>query len=179
ARRWIKTRFLTRQQGEWFGYAYVWNDEEREGTLVGRAGQDRDFVIRVAKSAEHPDGIRKQKWHYPSRTECMVCHSRAANWVLGLSEVQMNRDHDYGGAGVENQLRVFEQLDLFKGRLGKFNSERFKKLADPYDKQADLDKRARAYLHANCAHCHVDAGGGNAQFTVEWSAATDKTRLVD
>src|SRR5437868_15137922 len=43
----------------------------------------------------------------------MVCHSRAANWVLGLTEVQMNRDFDYGGVR-ENQLRAFERIGLFK-----------------------------------------------------------------
>ena len=37
SRRWIETRFLTRQQGEWFGYSYHWNDEQTEGTLVESA----------------------------------------------------------------------------------------------------------------------------------------------
>ena len=45
--------------------------------------------------------------------ECMVCHSRAANYVLGLSTLQMNRDHDYGGR-VDNQLRTLEHLELLK-----------------------------------------------------------------
>ena len=63
--------------------------------------------------AENPEGLKKQVWHYPSRTECMVCHSRAANWVLGLTELQMNRDHDYGGVR-DNQLRVLEHLGMLK-----------------------------------------------------------------
>ena len=46
---------------------------------------DREF-----RHQDATDGERKQTWHYPSRTECMVCHSRAANWVLGLSELQMS-----------------------------------------------------------------------------------------
>ena len=49
-------------------------------------------------------GFREQVWHYPSRAECMVCHSRAANFVLGLSSLQMNKIHDYGGCS-DNQLR--------------------------------------------------------------------------
>jgi hypothetical protein len=56
-------------------------------------------------------GERKQVWHYPSRAECMACHSRAQNFVLGLCEVQMNKDHDYGGR-TDNQLRVLEHLGL-------------------------------------------------------------------
>ena len=29
SRRWIDTRFLTRQDGEWYGYSYAWNDDQR------------------------------------------------------------------------------------------------------------------------------------------------------
>ena len=66
-------------------------------------GLDREYEIacRVARESGRPE---QQTWHYPSRTECMVCHSRAANFVLGLTELQMNKDHDYGGGHVENQL---------------------------------------------------------------------------
>jgi uncharacterized repeat protein (TIGR03806 family) len=221
SRRWIETRFLTNQQGEWFGYSYVWNDEQTEGTLVAGAGMDRDFTIRVPRSKEHPDGVRRQTWHYPSRSECMVCHSRAANFVLGLTELQMNREHEYGTVR-DNQLRTLEHLGLFrvswadeakaalreglkaKGMSDKqadeyleeqtatrlqrepapsalltFAPEKYRRLADPYDGKADLDARARSYLHANCAQCHVEAGGGNAQMELEFTTSLEKARIKD
>lgn len=107
SRRWIETRFLTKQMGQWYGYSYAWNDEETEGTLVESKGMDRDFTLRTAA------GPKKYTWHYPSRSECMVCHSRAANYVLGLTEVQMNKEHDYGGVR-DQQFRVFERLGLLR-----------------------------------------------------------------
>jgi glucose/arabinose dehydrogenase len=107
SRRWIETRFLTKQEGEWVGYSYIWNDEQTDAMLVAKEGIDRKFTIRT------PRGPREQTWRYPSRTECMVCHSRAANFVLGLTTLQMNKDHDYGSA-VDNQLRVLEHLGVFK-----------------------------------------------------------------
>ncbi|MES2793625.1 MAG: PQQ-dependent sugar dehydrogenase [Planctomycetota bacterium] len=107
SKRFIETRFMTKQQGEWIGYSYIWNDEQTDATLVSQEGLDRDYTIRTS------NGERQQKWHYPSRTECMVCHSRAAGFVLGLRTSQMNKDHDYHGV-VDNQLRVFEHLGLFK-----------------------------------------------------------------
>src|SRR5262249_14784625 len=156
------------------------------------------------KSVEHPDGVRVQKWHYPSRQECMVCHSRAANFVLGLTELQMNKEHDYNGVKA-NQLRTLEHLGVLrvncaeeiKNRMreelkaqGKTDKqineymhiqtgtrdqrepvissllsqapEKYRRLAEPYNVKADLNQRARSYLHANCAQCHVEAGGGNA-----------------
>lgn len=117
SRRWIETRFLVKQQGEWFGYSYEWNDEQTDGVLVENAGKDREFTIRDPQAKV---GIRKQTWHYPSRTECMICHSRAANFVLGLSTLQFNRNHDYGGI-IDSQLRVLEHLGLVK--LGSWQEE--------------------------------------------------------
>jgi uncharacterized repeat protein (TIGR03806 family) len=215
SRRWIETRLLTRQQGEWMGYSYRWNDEQTDAELVEKEGADRDFVIDL------PGGQRRQTWHYPGRSECMVCHSRAASYVLGLSTPQMNRDFDFGG-GKENQLTVFEGLGLFqldyqtdtlahlrdklratgltdddvakqvaqatatRGQRGPAASKLlarspagYAKLADPYDEQQPINERARSYLHANCAQCHVEAGGGNAQIDLRFTTAADKMRLID
>jgi glucose/arabinose dehydrogenase len=215
SRRWVETRFLTKQNGEWFGYSYLWNDEQTDATLVDGRGVDREFTLRG------PGGVRKQVWHYPSRSECMVCHSRAANFVLGPSELQMNREHDYGGIR-DNQLRTLEHLGVLrvnwledvraaireeakaKGMTDKeadaylerqtatrgqrqpvttsllsFPPEKYRRLADPSDPKADLAARARSYLHANCAQCHVEAGGGNAQMELEFTTALDKARIVD
>ena len=113
SRRWIETRFLTKQQGEWAGYSYLWNEEQTDAELVAAEGADREYEVHVPRSREHPDGLKKLTWRYPSRTECMVCHSRAANFVLGLTELQMNKDHDYGGV-VENQLSLLERLGMLK-----------------------------------------------------------------
>src|SRR5262249_40297251 len=54
-----------------------------------------------------------------------------------------------------------------------------KKLADPYDKSAPLEARARSWLHANCSSCHVEAGGGNAAMELEFATAIEKMRVVD
>ncbi len=221
SRRWIETRFLTNQQGEWFGYSYQWNDEQTDGVLVEAKGLDREFAVRVKPTADNPASVRKQTWHYPSRTECMVCHSRAANFVLGLTSLQMNKIHDYGGVR-DNQLRVLEHLgvlrvnwmeetknalrDEARGRgmtekeinahldartatrmqresvpstLLTFPPEKYRRLVDPYDPKQDVGLRARSYLHANCAQCHVEAGGGNAQMELEFTTKLDKMRLID
>ena len=52
------------------------------------------------------------------------------------------------------------------------------KLVDPYDRSQPLEARARSYLHANCAQCHVEAGGGNAAINLEFTIPRDKMNLV-
>ena len=107
-RRRVETRLLVRDQGEWTGYSYQWNDEQTDAELVSAAGHARDFTVRDAATGE----AVSLTWRFPSRAECMVCHTRAANYVLGLSALQMNRAHDYG-ATTENQLDVLERLGFF------------------------------------------------------------------
>lgn len=167
----VETRVLLRQQGEWAGYSYRWNDEQTDATLVEKLGADLEFEIRE-------DGaIHKRPWRVPSRVECMTCHSRAANFVLGLSEAQLNRQHEYPAAR-DNQLRTFEHLGLFKNPASQPIDER-SKMADPYDPTAQLDDRARSYLHVNCSVCHVSAGGGNAKMVLSHATARDKMELIE
>jgi putative heme-binding domain-containing protein len=120
-----------------------------------------------------PRGIRRQVWRFPSRAECMSCHSRAANFVLGLTELQLNKVHDYGGVR-DDQLRTLQHIGVFTGTLPKPSTNR---LADPYDPSQSLDARARSYLHANCSVCHVDAGGGNSKMELGFTTAPEKMNL--
>jgi uncharacterized repeat protein (TIGR03806 family) len=181
SRRWIETRFLHREQKEWVGYSYLWNDEQTDATIVDKAGLDHVFKLRAAGGA-----MIDRKWRYPSRAECMVCHSRAANYVLGLSAPQMNRDHEYASAGgvVDNQLRTLEHLGFFKlrrkaGKDASFTSDDHPQLADPYDDAKPLADRALSYLHVNCAQCHVAAGGGNSQMVLSFGTAIEKQNLIN
>jgi glucose/arabinose dehydrogenase len=136
SRQWVETRFLTKQEGEWFGYTYLWNEAGTDAELVPAGGTDKTFRIQT------PGGVREQTWHYPSRAECMVCHSRAQNFVLGLCTSQMNKPHDYGGR-VSNQLAEFERLGLFgnfdwageaKAQLAERTKDLKGKAADEYAK---------------------------------------------
>jgi uncharacterized repeat protein (TIGR03806 family) len=184
SKRWIETRFLTKQQNEWVGYSYRWNEEQTEATLVSKEGADTVFTIQTQS------GPSQQNWHFPSRAECMVCHSRAAGFVLGLSTSQMNRPFPATisilapGSDIppkseqpaENQLDMLARLGLLK--LDK-KPEEMERLVDPYDANEKLELRVKSYLHANCAICHVDAGGGNSPMLLEFSTPLDKMKIVD
>ena len=183
SRRRLETRLLhfeqtpgTVEYGDqvWKGYTYVWNDDQTDALLLASGGLDQQFTI-LDKTA--PGGKRQQTWHYPSRAECSLCHTQAAKFVLGVNTLQMNRDHDYAGV-TANQLRTFEHLGLFDKPLPK-PPEELEKLPQATDASAPLADRARAYLHANCAHCHRKWGGGNAEFRLLFTLANDETGTVN
>ena len=58
-------------------------------------------------------------------------------------------------------------------------TEHYPRLVDPYDETADLNARARSYLHANCAVCHTNAGGGNSQINLEFDASNEAQNHVE
>lgn len=172
-RRRVETRLMTRQDGRWAGYSYRWNREQTDAELVERGGAEGSYRTRDPLD---PSKIRTQTWRFPSRSECLACHSRAVNFVLGLSEAQMNREHEYAKGFSENQLKAFDRLGLFTEPLKKSPAE-LTRLVDPYAPGEDLERRARSYLHANCSVCHVEAGGGNAKMQLEISTARDAMSL--
>ncbi|MDB5352060.1 MAG: putative heme-binding protein [Planctomycetota bacterium] len=158
----VETRVLLRQQGEWDGYSYRWNPEQTDATLVAKNGEEAE--------------IARQNWRFPSRAECMACHSRAGNYVLGLTGSQLNRDQGEGGGRV-NQLQAFDQLGLFTSALPKPPQD-LDRFVDPADATQDLERRSRAYLHVNCSGCHVESGGGNAKMEMALTTPREKMNLL-
>jgi uncharacterized repeat protein (TIGR03806 family) len=158
----------------WFGYTYVWNDEQTDAELLGAEGLDRTFTIQDAAA---PGGRREQLWRFPSRAECTLCHTMASKYVLGVTTLQMNKDHNFDGT-IANQLATLEHLGIFKKKLPK-RPEDLPRLADYRDANMNLNLRARSYLHANCAHCHRKWGGGNAEFELQASLQLSDTATVD
>jgi uncharacterized repeat protein (TIGR03806 family) len=168
----IETRVLLKQEGEWAGYSYRWNEEQTDAALVRKEGQDIELRL------DQTDGtVYTRAWHIPSRAECLACHSRAANFVLGLSSVQMNRDFESAGT-TSNQIFRLATLGMLSGVTNQSSSS-LGRLVNPYDESEEVEKRARSYLHANCSVCHVEAGGGNAQMELEITRDRDRMRLIE
>jgi uncharacterized repeat protein (TIGR03806 family) len=170
----IETRLLHRHQNEWHGYSYRWNDDQTDANLVPAEGATRSY----ATAATGATSVEQRTWHFPSRAQCIVCHSLwGPRYIIGVSTAQMNRTLDYGGVRA-NQIELLARLGILENSPGKDAAE-LPKLVDPFDPSANLDRRARSYLHANCAHCHRYGGTGNARMRLGFEASDEETRVFD
>ncbi|MCR9294505.1 MAG: PQQ-dependent sugar dehydrogenase [bacterium] len=171
----VETRLMAKQEGEWFGYSYRWNPEQTDAYLVDAEGMDET----LADLAYASNAASVVKWRYPSRSECMVCHSRAANFVLGLSSEQMHRWHTYTESGKAVRAPQIESLDHIQ-LFGNGNIQTPQQpLVDPMDASQPLEKRVRSYLHANCSSCHVVSGGGNSKIVLSYFNELDEMQLLN
>lgn len=145
----LETRVLVRQTAGWRGHTYKWNAAGSDADLLS-AGETEVLDVTLADNS-----TRQQTWTYPSSAQCTTCHTAASGEVLGVRTRQLNRDFDYVRR-VDNQLRAWNHIGLFTTDIG--DHLQFEALTDLDDATASVASRARSYLAANCAMCHLPAG---------------------
>lgn len=141
----LETRLLVKESGVWKALPYIWNDEQTEAFLTV-AGKNLDVTWT------HHDGVvRTIKYSVPNMNQCKGCHLKGdAVMPIGPSARQLNGDYAYP-QGKMNQLAHWQQLNVIEGMP---SLEHVPLLASYEDERVSLDKRARAWLEINCAHCH-------------------------
>ena len=165
-KRRLETRLLVcNSEGSVYGVTYKWRPDNSDADLL-------TTNLTETISIKTRDGTRTQNWYYPSRQDCLTCHTANAHYVLGLKTRQMNRQFDYP-SGADNQLRAWSRLSMFDTNLDDAAISQFPKLAAPGDLSRSLEDRARSYLDANCAQCHRPTG------TVAYFDARYDTPLAD
>ena len=163
----LETRLLVKNTEGVYGVTYRWDSAASNATLVSQEGMDERFAIL-------DNGVmRTQVWHYPSRSECLACHSAAGGYAQGFNTAQLNRDVSYH-EGATNQLLAMSRAGYFDQLIT--NTSVLPELAHATNSHYSLAHRARSYLAVNCAQCHQPNGG----YTVgaEWDGRLE-TRLTD
>jgi hypothetical protein len=140
-----ETRLLVRaSEFDYWGYSYEWRADQTDADLIP---PDGDFINGKDVMLEGPNGM--QSWHYPSRSECMTCHTTPAGTALGPETSQLNFDYEYPNGVTGNQVETLEHIGIFTAPPADMEA-----LPTPTGTAAPLEERARAYLHANCSMCH-------------------------
>lgn len=147
----LETRVLVHHDAGWQGYTYRWNAQQTDANLLAGA----ETAVFTVEDPQAPGGQRDQTWMFPSRADCMTCHTSASGRVLGVRTRQINGDFAFRSV-TDNQLRAWNHISLFSTDIG--DPTLFDAMPDPADTAASTADRARAYLAANCAMCHLPNG---------------------
>jgi putative heme-binding domain-containing protein len=173
----LETQLLHFEGVDWRPYTFAWRDDGSDADLVPADGADRE-VPDPSPLALPPRGEKgKRVWQFHSRSQCMSCHSNQSEYALAFLPEQLN----HPGPDGRNQLVALTEAGYLRRANGAgkplppfddASAARERKLADPTDAGRPLEARARAYLHANCGHCHSDHGGGSVPLRLHFSFPT-------
>ena len=167
SRRRLETRFIVQHDSGVYGMTYRWDDGQREAFLVPEEGMDETLRI------EENGVLREQVWRYPSRSECLSCHTKLGGGALGFSTAQLNREHQYGDAHA-NQILALAQAGYFSEPPDRVAG--LPRSTSAADEAQSLADRVRSYLDANCSQCHQP--GGTAIGLWDARLEAEKTGLV-
>jgi uncharacterized repeat protein (TIGR03806 family) len=171
-KRRLETRLLVvGKNGSGYGATYKWRPDNRDADLLAD-GLSEPIEIRATK------GLVKRTWYYPSRNDCLLCHTTNAGFVLGVKTRQLNGDFTYPFTRVsDNQLRAWKHIGMFKGPIAEDAIPRYSRLAAVSDGKATLEQRVRSYLDANCAQCHRP-GGARGGFDARFDTPLAKQNIL-
>lgn len=167
-RRILETRLLIREERGWKAYPYIWNESQTEATL-DVAGD------KVPISWIHYDGSTRQiEYSVPNINQCKNCHETSKVIVpLGTTARELNKNFNYENHS-ENQLVEMQKRGWIENMPP---LAEIPKLVDWQDASQLLENRARAYLDANCGHCHNPKGSANTSGLFLHDGETDLAKL--
>ena len=181
--RLIETRLLVRRDAGWVAIPYVWNEEQTDA-LLHRTGAVKPMTLHRPDGREEafsyvvpnqnqcagchatnnttrilsPIGPKARHLNKPSTFE--PGKNQIEAWIeaglLTLPSPASGRGA--GGEGsIEESSPHPESADA-NSTLSRERERVFPRNASWTDETESLDARARAYLDANCSHCHSDVG---------------------
>ncbi len=143
--RYLETRLLIHKASGWVAQTYVWNEAQTEAVLK-RAGARLEATFTDLRGQN-----RTVDYAVPNQNQCKECHQLDKTLTpIGPKARNLNGILVYAD-GPENQLAHWTRRGLLTGAPAPAAAPRTARWDDPAE---PLEARARAYLDANCAHCH-------------------------
>ncbi len=159
----VETRVMVNRTDGWAGFTYRWRADQSDADLVGEGGASGTYGSIT--------------WNFPSRTQCMSCHTVITGRVLGLNARQFNGNHSYAATGrSDNQLRTLNHIGVFSGDIGA--ASQYGSMPNPTDGAASLQDRAKAYLDSNCSICHRPNGPTPVSMDLRYATSLADMNIV-
>lgn len=167
----LETRFLVRNSSGVYGLSYRWSSQ---GSAELVQDEGRDELLTLGNG----DNTRTQLWRYPSRAECLACHTTAAGWSLSFNTAQLNRS---GGDGL-HQITALAAAGYFTNPpVSTIPLPSHRPVGNPAEPNltSSLEFRARSYLEVNCAPCHQPGGPGPARWDARSTTPLDLAGILN
>jgi uncharacterized repeat protein (TIGR03806 family) len=150
-RRLVETRLLVLGAAGWVALPYVWNEAQTDAQLE-IAGEERRLVWTDEGGTPRPF-----TYLVPNSDQCAGCHVSVRGHErplrpLGPTARQLNIELAAAG-GPRNQLAAWRDDGLLLDTPPPDSAPRW-----GLDPAMPLERRARAYLDVQCAHCHSPSG---------------------
>ena len=148
----VETRFfILDENGRGYGLSYQWNEEGTDAVLLETSD------VKAFNIKDEFGQIQEQLWEYPSRNQCLTCHTANAGFVLGVNTYQLNGEQLYPSGIISNQLATWNHLGMFSEALDENVIELLPK-AVPLSDEYSLHNQVNSYLASNCSSCHRPNG---------------------
>lgn len=150
----LETRLLVRDiNGTVYGVTYKWRPDGSDADLLTTSSNETIAITT-------PGGTVNQTWYYPSPSDCLICHTPSANYVLGVKAGQLNGNYTYPSGTTDNQLRTLNRVGLLNPAFDEASITNIEKFYSLTNQAASPELRVRSYLDANCVQCHQPGGSG-------------------
>jgi uncharacterized repeat protein (TIGR03806 family) len=141
----IETRLLIKIDDSWETGDYKWNDAQTEAIL------DLNGSTVPVNWIDTEGEVNTVDYEIPANTDCFTCH-QTSGAMTPIGPKMRNINFDFNGS---NQLQNLIDNNMINGLTDPLSVSLTPKWDDP---SISLDRRARAYLDVNCAHCHIQGG---------------------
>jgi len=169
----LETRFfIVGKNKQSYGLTYKWNELGTEAHLL-RTQETEAFDI-----SENNNFSFKQQWMFPSRDQCLSCHNKNADYVLGVKTHQLNSPLFYPELGIhKNQLEYLSEQGILNKTIN--DASLFNKAYAIDDESADVELRIRSYLDANCAACHQLGGVADVDMDLRYEIPLQFQNIIN
>lgn len=166
----IETRFLVKKADGVFGLSYRWREDQSDADLVSEGGASAYYTVMSNGQ------LVEQLWQYPSRNNCISCHSAASGYGLSVNTRQLNGPHLHGGQTL-NQIKAWSDAGYFTAPISNVNN--MPVYAGATDLTQSLESRVRSYFAVNCSDCHQPGGMVSPGWDARVTTPTDAAGIID
>lgn len=165
-RRIIETRLLVRKDKGWKPYEYKWNEEQTDAIRLVTGA-----VVSASTILENGEPKKVSAYVLPRELDCRTCHNLNGKMTpIGPKPASLHRLIDHALIS-QNQIDHWKAKGLLTGAPNSIST-----IPDYNDPSISALERGRAYLDANCGHCHREGGTANANgLYVNWDFKKNET----